>query len=416
MVERYVFRGVVFRLKDSVHEIELPDKLVWLMKAFRLMVNEAVRAGLQLGITSRYAIRKAVYRGFRKDYDVYSQYIPSACEVAGAILKNHRRRLRQGKKSKTPFVKRLCLKCENQTYRLDRETGLLDLPIRAREHITIQLNISPYHRKYLKDEKLSLGSLTICPDRIIVAFRKDRPLKAPVETVMAFDTNERSMDGIFVSNDDEPLPLRYDTSEVPIIQERHQKRRLRLQQKKAHDRRTMKYLCGREGKREHDRIDDRQRKVALRIVSIAKVRNSVIVLEDLTGMRKKSWSKDLNRRLSSWPRRQLHKFICEYADWLGVTIIFVNPWNTSNDCPICGRRNANSRKDGMFRCECGWECDQHLNASLNIYLKAIASSEEVARAVTGRPDASWHDLMMSPYDLFTGARTEANRMSGMVGG
>jgi IS605 OrfB family transposase len=416
MVERYVVKAVVFRLKDRVHDIEIPDELVWLMKAFRLMVNEAIRAGLQLGLTSRYAICKAVYKGFRKDYDVYSQYIPSACEVAGTILKNHRRSVRPGKKPRQPFVKRLCLKCENQTYRLDRESGILDLPIRAREHVTIKLNVSPYHRKFLEDEKLALGSLTICPDKVIVAFRKDRPVKAPIETVMAFDTNERSLEGVFVSNDDEPLPIRYDTSEVPIIQERHQKRRKRLQQTKAHDRRTKQRLCGREGEREHDRIDDRQRKVALRIVSIAKVRNSAIILEDLTGMRYKGRSRELMRRLSSWPRRQLHRFICEYAEWYGVTVIFVDPWNTSNDCPVCGRRNTKSRKDGMFRCECGWECDQHISASLNILLKAIDSNEEVARAVKGRPDASWHDLMMSPYDLFTGARTEANRMSGMVGG
>ena len=51
----------------------------------------------------------------------------------------------------------------------------------------------------------------------------------------------------------------------------------------------------------------------------------------------------------------------------------------------------------------------------NINLPAISFYEELARAVQGRPDASRHDLMMSPYDLFGGARTEANRMSGVVG-
>jgi len=415
MAERFVVRGVVFLLKDRKHDIELPPQLVDLQKTFRLMVNEAIRAGLDLNLTSRFAICKAVYKGFRKDYDVYSQYIPSACEIAGSVLKSHRRRLRKGQRPRRPFVKRLSLKCENQTYKLDRRTGLLDIPIRAREHVQVQLNVSPYHRKYLDDEGLTLGSLTICPDRVIVAFRKDRPVKAPIETVMAIDTNERSVDGVFVSNDDEPLPIRYDIAEVPIIQKRHHDRRKRLMKKKAHDRRMKKKLCGREGKREHDRIEDRVRKVAIRLVSIAKVRNSAIVLEDLKGFRKKKRSKDLQRRLSSWPWSQLHKFICEYADWNGVTVIFVDPYNTSNDCPVCGRRNAKSRKDGLFRCECGWECDQHRNASLNIYLKAIASNEEVARAVKGRPDASWHDLMMSPYDLFTGARTEANRTSGAVG-
>ena len=94
-------------------------------------------------------------------------------------------------------------------------------------------------------------------------------------------------------------------------------------------------------------------------------------------------------------------------------MIFVNPSYTSSDCPVCGRRTANSRKDSMFRCKCGWVCDQHLNASLNIFKKAKDSNEELARALKGGPDASWYDLMRSRYDLATGARTEASRMSCM---
>jgi IS605 OrfB family transposase len=258
--------------------------------------------------------------------------------------------------------------------------------------------------------------MIITPQKIVIAFRKKDIEPVVPETVIALDTNERSLDGILMANDDEPLPIRLDTSDVPVLQERHQERRQRLQRKKAHDRRMKKRLCGREGKREHNRIEDRLFKAANRIVSIAIARKSAIVLEDLTGLRHKGWSKTLNRRLSSWPRRRLHEIIRYMAEWMGILVIFVDPWNTSNDCPICGRRNASSRKDSMFRCTCGWECDKHLNASLNIYLKAVASSETVARAVQGRPDASWHDLMKSPYDLFGGARTEANRMSGMVGG
>jgi len=258
--------------------------------------------------------------------------------------------------------------------------------------------------------------LTVCPGKVIVTFRKDRPLHAPIKSIISLDTNPRSLDGVLVCNNEEPLAITVDTSKVPIIQERHQKRRQRLQKKKAHDQRMKKKLCGREGKREHARIEAQLHKTANRIVSIAKARKSAIVLEDLTGFRHKGWDKGLNRRLSSWPRRKLHQFVQYKGDWEGVPVYFGDPRNTSNDCPVCGRRNANSRKDGMFRCSCGWECNEHLNAGLNIYLKARASNEELARAVQGRPDASWHDLMMSPYDLFGGARTEANRKSSVVGG
>jgi putative transposase len=406
-----VFRGVVFRIKDGA----LPSELLWLMKEFRLMINEVVRHGQRTKITSRYRLCKEVYRGMRKDHDVYSQYIQAACDVGVAMLKNYRKRIRQGKPTKAPWAHRLCLKAENQTYKLDRKSGLLRLPIRAREHVEIQLVLSEYHCKYLNDETLKLGSITICSNKVVVAFRKDDVPKRPIEAVIALDTNERSMDGILVTKDHEPVALQLDQKEVPIIQARHEDRRSKLQQKKSYDRRMKKKLCGREGRREHNRIEDRLRKYARVIVSLAMIFNSAIALEDLTGMRVcKSRDKDLKRRLSVWPRRKLHIYITQLAQWYGVPIILVNPSYTSQDCPMCGRRIARSRKDGMFRCKCGWECDQHLNASLNIFTKAIDSNEELARALKGRPDASWHDPMKSRYDLVTGARTEANRMSGVV--
>jgi len=405
MVREGVIKGVVFYIKDHAHN-QLPEEVFWLMKEFRLMVNKTIRTGDRCGLTSRFALCKAMYKGLREEHDLYSQYIPSACEVAGAILKNYRKRLHKGLKTMVPYATRLYLKCENQTYHLDRKTGVIRLPIRAGKHVMIELEVSDYHRRYLDDEKLALGSMTITPKKIVIAFRKKDIKPFVPETVISLDTNERSLDGVLVANDDEPVAIRLDTSDVPVLQERHHERRRRLQRKKAHDRRMKTRLCGREGKREHDRIEDRLYKVAKRIVSIAKARKSAIVLEDLTGLRHKGWSKTLNRRLSSWPRRRLHEIILHMARWEGVPVIFVDPWNTSNDCPICRRHNANSRMDSMFRCECGWECDEHLNASLNIFLKAVASSEAVARAVQGRPDASWHDLMMSPYDLFGGARTE----------
>jgi putative transposase len=407
-------KGVVFHIKDHAQN-KLPDEVFGLMKDFRLMVNETIRAGILNKVTSKFALCKIVYHGLRKDYNVYSQYIPAACEVAGAILKNHRKRKRRDPKTGPPFVKRLYIKAENQTYKLDRKTGILRLPIRAREHVEIQLCMSKYHRKYLDDEALKLGSITICPDKIVIAFRKTEILKRPLEGVIALDTNERSLDGVLVTKDHVPVPVRLDQKEVPIIQARHQVRRSRLQQKKSHDRRMKRKLCGREGRREHNRIENRLRKYAIMIVSLAIIFNSAIALEDLTGMRvRRRRDKDLTRRLSVWPRRKLHLYIFQLAQWYGVPMIFVNPSYTSTDCPICGRRCANSRKDGMFRCKCGWECDQHLSASLNIFKKAKDSNEELARALKGVPDASWHDLMKSPYDLATGARTEASRMSGVV--
>jgi hypothetical protein len=163
-----LFKCVAFRLAS-----DLPPEALSLLQDFRLAVNKAIRAGLDARVSSRNGITTLLYRAFREEHPgMYSQHLVSSFEVAAGILKNHRRRLRHGTRCGTPFVKSLMMKAENQAYKLDRADGTIVLPIRARCHVKLSLVVSRYHRHYLNDETLSLGSLTVLPDRVIVAFRK----------------------------------------------------------------------------------------------------------------------------------------------------------------------------------------------------------------------------------------------------
>jgi putative transposase len=321
-------KGVVFYL-DS----EFPSEAKSLLEDFRLAVNNAIRAGLQAGVTSRNALVKIAYKDFREQHPrMYAQHLVSAFEVAGGALKNHRRRVRKGKGNHVPYVRRLMMKAENQAYKLDRKSGVIDLPIRAGCHVELRLIVSQYHRKYLDDMALTLGSLTVLPDRVIVTFRKDAPKPFVPESVLSLDTNERSLDGVFVEGD-VAKAIKAEFPEVAVIQQRHHDRRKRLQKKKAHDRRISRRLCRREGTREHHRIDYRLHQVADSVLKFAEERRSAIVLEDLKGMRSKR-SKELNRRLSMWPRRKLHQIIEYKAQWKGIPVVKVDPRNSSRTCPI----------------------------------------------------------------------------------
>jgi len=321
-------RGVVFYL-DS----DLPTEAKFLLEDFRSAVNNAIRAGLQARVTSRNALCKIAYKDFREQHPrMYSQHLVSAFEVAGSILKNHRRRVRKGITGRIPFVKRLMMKAENQAYKLDRKSGVIDLPIRAGCHVELKLAVSRYHREYLDDMTLSLGSLTVLPDRVIVAFRKEAPDQYTPASVLSLDTNERSLDGVFVEGE-VANAVKAEFPEIAIVQQRHHDRRRRLQKKKAHDRRTSRNLCKREGAREHRRIDYRLHQVANSVLRFAEDRKSAIVLEDLKGM-KARLGKELNRRLSLWPRRKLHQIIEYKAQWKGIPVVKVDPRNSSRTCPI----------------------------------------------------------------------------------
>jgi putative transposase len=399
-------KGVTFYL-DS----DLPTEAKFLLEDFRLAVNNAVRAGLQTRVTSRNALVKIAYKDFREQHPrMYAQHLVSAFEVAGSVLKNHRMRVRKGVTVRTPFVKRLMMKAENQAYRLDRKTGVIDLPIRAGCHVELRLIVSQYHRKYLDNTTLSLGSLTVFPDRVIVAFRKDAPKPFVPESALSLDTNERSLDGVFVEGN-VAKAVKAEFTEVAIIQQRHHDRRRRLQKKKAHDRRTSRNLCRREGAREHHRIEYRLHQVANSVLKFAEERKSAIVLEDLTGMMPKR-SKELNRRLSMWPRRKLHQIIEYKAQWKGIPVVKVDPRNSSRTCPVCGRIQ-DSRMGAEFKCECGWHLDRHINASINLLQTAI--SKGMAGGLWFNPGAFQHDVMMILYEPAMAARSEPNGTSGIVG-
>jgi len=117
----------------------------------------------------------------------------------------------------------------------------------------------------------------------------------------------------------------------------------------------------------------------------------------------------MNRRLSSWPRGEIHRQIEYKAALEGVPVIKVNPAWTSKTCPVCGARRRD-RVGKVFVCEmCDWEMDRQINAGLNILKTALASNEALARAVRFQPGALRHDVVSPLYDLLReggGAREE----------
>ena len=164
--------------------------LGWLLAEFRLLVNESIRIALREDIRSRARLTRAAYADLSARHTVHKQYIPSAFEVALAILKVHRRRIRKGKRSSTPFLRRLMLKAENQSYWLDRETGRIRIPIRGTEGVQLHLPLSEWHRSILGDSSWGLGSLTVVPGKIIVVVRKEAPKPYEPHGAIALDTNE----------------------------------------------------------------------------------------------------------------------------------------------------------------------------------------------------------------------------------
>ncbi len=391
---------------------ELPAPLLGLLAEFRLIVNKSIRIALREDIRSRFRLTRAAYTLLSAEHDVHKKYIPSAFEVALGVLKAYRRRERKGRRTNVPYVRRLLLKAENQSYTLDRETGRLRIPIRGTEGVQMVLPLSEWHRSFLADPSWGLGSLTVTPDRIVVTIRKDAPDAYEPAAAIALDTNEDSLDGVEAAGSMAWL-LTIPFGGVRQVQTTHFRRRRRLAKKKAHDRRVMRRLLGREGRRERNRVRQRLHRASKSLVACAKERKAAIVLEDLTLHGAGGRSRRTNRRLSSWPRGELHRQIEYKAALEGVPLIKVNPQWTSKTCPVCGARRRDRVGQDFVCLMCDWEMDRQHNAGLNILKTALASNEALARAVRFRPGALRGDVVSPLYDLLAPPAVAREEPSGV---
>ena len=387
-------------------------RLDWLLAEFRLLVNESIRIALKGDLRSRARLVRAAYKDLSARHVVYKQYIPSAFEVAMAVLKAHRRRMRRGKRSSIPFMRRLMLKAENQSYRLDRETGRLRIPVRGTEGVQLHLPLSEWHRSILGDPSWGLGSLTVVPGKAIVVVRKVAPRPYEPQGAIALDTNEDSLDGVVASGDSAGL-LRVPFDGVRRIQRVHFRRRRRLARKKANDRRVARRLLDREGRRERNRVRQRLHRISKGLVRLATEARAAIVLEDLNLHGAGGRSRRMNRRLSSWPRREIHRQIEYKAALEGVPVIKVNPQWTSKTCPACGARRRDRVGQEFVCLMCDWEMDRQINAGMNILKTALASDEALARAVRFQPGALRHDVVSPLYDPLRGGVAARDEPSGV---
>ena len=80
-----------------------------------------------------------------------------------------------------------------------------------------------------------------------------------------------------------------------------------------------------------------------------------------------------NRSLNSWSFYRLAKFIEYKAALAGILVIRVDPYKTSQRCPICGEDHK--AKDRKYVCECGFHAHRDVVGAINIARNALNSNK-----------------------------------------
>ena len=83
--------------------------------------------------------------------------------------------------------------------------------------------------------------------------------------------------------------------------------------------------------------------------------------------------KPQRNRHAGWSFNQLRLFLEYKATLAGVTLVKVDPRNTSRTCNVCGHcEKANRKSQAEFKCrQCGYSANADFNAARNIRARGL---------------------------------------------
>ena len=132
-------------------------------------------------------------------------------------------------------------------------------------------------------------------------------------------------------------------------------------------RRKLLRIIKRVGRTEHRKVDARLHVISAFLVEQARE----IAIGDLSGIRKGSRGRRMNRIVNAMPFNRLSTFIEYKAAWAGVPIINVDEAYSSRECRIC-KQDGRRPSQGRFVCPSCGEYNADLNGAVNIGSRALA--------------------------------------------
>jgi putative transposase len=333
------------------------DELKNLLEDFREMVNFCIDYAYRRRITSYAKLRKGVYEDWKRRWGYSTHFCHSACKIALAMLKTHRKRRREGK----PEARKLFMQLDPQLYKFYGDA--IRISVKPRRFIFINLRYGEYQKKFIdawREGKLKTGEITINETKVIVPFKKKVDMQNPRDWI-AIDVNESNVTAVSSNPHMLKMPNELRTIHTTYFNIRRKIQKLaKLKPKTAL--RLLKKYSGREGRRTRDLCH----KISREVVDFSKEHNMGIIMEDLKGIRRRiRYGRRLNRRLHAWNFRKLQSYIEYKANLDGLPVEYISAKYTSTLCPICGGKLAPNGYR-LLRCRCGYENDRDVIACLNM--------------------------------------------------
>ena len=329
------------------------------------MVNDCIRIGLENNCST---LKKLSILSYHKleHYPILSSYKLNAISQACGRLSQMKQSIKRGVKTRTPFVRTLYLV---NCYGFKINGMLMSIPYKPRNPINILLN--GHTVKILSDHQIQVRSFSINESGISLCISKQ------VEEIQHKNTIgiDRNLRNITVGNNQ--FVTAYNTSKLIQIKENTTHI---LSTFTRDDNRIRKKLYKKLGNRRTRRVNQLLHKVSKDIVQNAKRSKSMIVFEDLKGIRKlyrkgNGQGKKFRRKLNSWSFYELQRQVEYKAKWEGIPVKFIDPKCTSKICPRCGKRLQvdRQRQRDLWCGNCKLWQDRDVIAAMNIAYKGWVS-------------------------------------------
>jgi len=381
-------------------------------REYAQMLRELVDFAYANGIKSYVKLHAAKYREMRNKHpDLPSHYIVTAGRDAATRVKSFLAKKREGRAyTDKPQVKRVAVWLDAQLWKPEGRTAVRVATKRG--WVAIELRPHKHFWRYING-----GWALRSETRLKLDYRRriayfyftfEKPVK-PYEPkcYLPVDVNENNVT-LLVGG--VAYLLETDVRRITLGYER---RRRRIQErsdgKLADERRKRRVLKRlREGKKKKDI----KRKIANIVVQAAYQRRHAIVLEELgdklaEDMIKGVKNPKLRHRLYQAAFKGIQRAIEEKAKEYGVPVVYVDPKNTSKQCPIHGAEIEYDYKTRRGKCPVGGEIwHRDVAAVWNLLLRARgdgspapspgpAVGEDARGAVTPPPSAA-HDPIRIP--------------------
>lgn len=214
----------------------------------------------------------------------------------------------------------------------------------------------------------TVRSVTLTTCTIAIAFSKE----TSVTDVSGLIGLDRNLDNVTTSNLEGKTTI-YDLSKATQIKQRYREVKSHF---KRNDVRIRTQIYGKYGKKQRNRVQQIIHSTSKAIVQEAKVSNSGIVMEDLTGIRKlyrkgNGQGKDYRAKLNGWSFYELQRQIEYKALWEGIQVTYVKAAKTSSNCAICGSPISECTERKVYCHQCNKIFDRDENAAFNIVKRGL---------------------------------------------